>query len=173
MRCRRRNSQASSRPRGTPQRTCQPKGSKSSAHSLCEDVVHAGVKKFLTEHTPSFVSSQKQLQKMLRGGSVIVKPLLWTFRAALCTLTSSTCAEKKRSLPETLNHGPCNSDGKDCTFGSQQHCLEFTRTWLPVLLAISSTPPRTHSRFCCRNCPLDRRSASQKCGPLNWSCNVH
>ena len=65
----------------------------------------AGVKKLLTEHTPSFVSSQNQLQKMFCDGSVMMKPLLCTFRAALCTLTSSTCAEKKRSLPETLNHG--------------------------------------------------------------------
>ena len=48
-----------------------------------------------------------------------MKSLLWTFRAALWTLISSTCAEKKKSLPETLNHGPCNSDGKDCTFGGR------------------------------------------------------
>ena len=120
MRCRWRNSQASSHRRGTRNVSANRwEGSNSSAHSLCEDVVHAGVKKFLTEHTPSFVSSQKQTQKMLRGGSVMVKPLLWTFRAALLTLISSTCAEKKRSLPETLNHGPCNSDGKDCTLGAR------------------------------------------------------
>ena len=80
-------------------------GSKSSALSICQDVVHAGVKKLLTEHTLSFVSSQNQLQEMFRDGSAMMKPLLCTFRAALCTLTSSMCAEKKRSLPETLNHG--------------------------------------------------------------------
>ena len=80
-------------------------GSKSSALSICQDVVHAGVKKLLTEHTLTFVSSQNQLQKMFRDGSVMMKPLLCTFRAALCTLTSPTCAEKKRPLPKTLNHG--------------------------------------------------------------------
>ena len=73
----------------------------------------------------SFVSSQNQLQKMFRDGSVMMKPMLCTFRDALCTLTSSTCAEKKRSLPETLIHGsarkPQNNAGKDCTFGG--------RTW--------------------------------------------
>ena len=40
-------------------------------------------------------------------------------------LTSSTCAEKKRSLPETLIHGSVrksrNNAGEDCTFGG--------RTW--------------------------------------------
>ena len=59
------------------------------------------MKKLLTEHTPSFASSQFQLQKMICDGYVLVKPLLCT----LCTLTSSTCAEKKRTLPETSNHG--------------------------------------------------------------------
>ena len=73
----------------------------------------------------SFVSSQNQLQKMFRDGSVMMKPLLRTLSDALCTLTSSTCAQKKRSLPETLIHGSArksrNNAGKDCTFGG--------RTW--------------------------------------------
>ena len=98
---------------------------KTSAHSICQDVVHAGVSKLLREHTLSFVFTENQLQKMFRDGSAMMKPLLCTIRDALCTLTSSTCAEKKRSLPETLIHGSArksrNYAGKDCTFGG--------RTW--------------------------------------------
>ena len=74
-------------------------GAKSSAHSICQDVVHAGVTKLLTEHTLPFVSAQNQLQKMFCDGFVTMKPLLYTLRDALCALTSSTCAQKKRSLP--------------------------------------------------------------------------
>ena len=33
--------------------------------------------------------------------------------------------------------------------------LEFTRTWLPLRLAISTTLPRTDKRFRYRNCPYD------------------
>ena len=148
------------------------------ASLICEDVVHAGVKKFLTEHTPSFVSSQTQTQKMFRGGSDMMKPLLCTFRAALCTLISPTCAEKKRSLPETLNHGPCNSDGKDCTFGSRMRNPTDEEKSSAILLRVhkdmanSTTRSFKHSSTCCQNCPFDRRSASQNCGPLNRSCNV-
>ena len=76
------------------------------------------MKKLLTEHTPSFASSQIRISKKICDGSVMVKPLLCT----LCTLTSSTCAEQKRSLPKMLNHGKLRkSAGKDCAIGG--------RTW--------------------------------------------
>ena len=130
------------------------------------------MKKFLTEHTPSFVSSQKQTQKMLRGGSAMIKPL------ALCTLISPTCAEKKRSFK---NHGPCNSDGKDCTFGGRMRNLTDEERSSAVRLGVHKDMANSNTRSfkhfptykrLWQNCPFDRRSASQNCGPLNRSCNV-
>ena len=96
--------------------------------------MHAEVTKLLTEHTLPFVSSQNQLQNMFCDGSVMVKPLLCTLKDALCALTSSTCAQKKRSFPQTLIHDsarkPRNNAGKDCTFGG--------RTWNAMLLGVLS-----------------------------------
>ena len=93
------------------------------------------MKKLLTEHTPSFASSQIQIQKMICDGSVMVKPLLCT----LCTLTSSTCAEQKRSLPEMLNHDkPRNSAGKDCAFGGRTWNATDTGKTSAMLLEVLS-----------------------------------
>ena len=54
----------------------------------------------------------------------MMKPLLCTLRDALCMLASSTCAERKRPLPETLIHGSTrksrNNAGEDCTFGGRK-----------------------------------------------------
>ena len=62
---------------------------------------------------------------MFSDGSIMMKPLLCTLRDALSTLTSSACAQKKRSFPEMLIHGSSrksrNNAGKHCTFGG--------RTW--------------------------------------------
>ena len=95
--------------------------------SVCQHVVHAGVKKLLMEHILSFVSSQNQLQKIFHDGSVMMKLLLCTYRDALCTLTTSTCAQKNRSWPETLIHGSARKTrlnaGKACTLGGRSAML--------------------------------------------------
>ena len=79
------------------------------------------------EHILSFVSSQNQLQKIFRDGSVTMKPLLCTYRHALCTLTTSTCAQKNRSWPAKLIHGsarkPRLNARKECTFGGRSAML--------------------------------------------------
>ena len=112
------------------------------ALSVCQDVVHAGAKKLLMEHTLSFFSSQNQLQKMFHDGSVMMKPLLCTSRDALFTLSTSTCAPKNRSLPETLIHGsarkPRMNAGKDCRFGGRTWNLTDEERTSAMLLGVFS-----------------------------------
>ena len=95
------------------------------------------------EHILSFVSSENQLQKIFHDGSVMMKPLLCTYRHALCTLTTSTCAQKNRSWPAKLIHGsarkPRLNAGKECTFGGRS----------AVLLGVLSTFPFQMNRMKC------------------------
>ena len=129
------------------------------------------------EHTLSFVSSQNQLQKMFHDVSVTMKPLLCTSRDV--PLTTSMCAQRNRSLPETLIHGsarkPRINAGKDCDVECYRRGKDFSNVAWSTLTIHWSWPTLANPTLASRVWPALDRVWPNRLWPalvFKWYCRL-